>query len=84
MWAAGFEELVGSFVRFGNRLYRVFSLGADDIGYSERGHLTGYAICRREDYAPSGHPCNPKRLPLHELTRALDQTGQSVSKENQE
>ncbi|MGW6605860.1 hypothetical protein [Streptomyces sp. NPDC055036] len=66
-WAAEFEELVGTLVRFRNRPYTVLSLEAGDDGYSERGPLTGYAICRRTDYAPSGRPCNPKRLPLHEL-----------------
>ncbi|MFE4335385.1 hypothetical protein ACFRQM_40070 [Streptomyces sp. NPDC056831] len=83
MWAAEFEELVGNSVRFRGRPYQVLRLEADDRGYSERGHLTGYAICQRTDHAPSGHPCNPKRLPLHELKQAPRQTGQSVSKENQ-
>ncbi|MFJ4739133.1 hypothetical protein [Streptomyces sp. NPDC088775] len=83
MWAAEFEELVGTAVRFRGRPYQVLSLEAADDGYSERGHLTGYAICQRTDHAPSGHPCNPKRLPLHELKRAPRQTGQSVSKESQ-
>ncbi|MFJ5725821.1 hypothetical protein [Streptomyces sp. NPDC093149] len=83
MWAAEFAELVGTSVRFRGRPYRVLGLEADEDGYSERGPLTGYAICQREDHAPSGHPCNPKRLPLHKLKRAPHQTGQSVSKENQ-
>jgi hypothetical protein len=83
LWASEFRALVGTVVSFRSRPYRVESLEADSDGYSEEGSLTGYAICRRTDYAPSGTPCNPKRLPLHELKpyTPRQQTDQSVSKE---
>lgn len=65
MWAAEFDELVGSAVRFRGRLYQVLSLEAVDDGYSERGPLTGYAICAEQ--FPSRGTGSPKRLPLHAL-----------------
>lgn len=55
-------------VRFRGRVYRVLRLEDTDREYADEGYLTGYAVCQRIDYAPSGNPCNPKRLPLHELS----------------
>ncbi|MET9360444.1 hypothetical protein ABZX93_06000 [Streptomyces sp. NPDC006632] len=77
-WANEFEELLDTVVRFRGRRYKVLSLEADDDGYSERGPLTGYAICRRIDFAPSGLPCNPKRLPLHELNSTVTTKGKTA------
>ncbi|MFK0154096.1 hypothetical protein ACIQVK_18745 [Streptomyces sp. NPDC090493] len=67
LWASEFRRLLFQQVQFRGRTYEVLSLEDTDGEYADEGYLTGYAICRRTDFAPSGNPCNPKRLPLHEL-----------------
>ncbi|MFE0133309.1 hypothetical protein ACFWY6_17325 [Streptomyces sp. NPDC059037] len=67
LWASEFRTLELQHVRFRGRTYLVLSLEDTDREHADEGYLTGYGICRRVDYAPSGNPCNPKRLPLHEL-----------------
>ncbi|MFF8283290.1 hypothetical protein ACF06W_11275 [Streptomyces albus] len=67
MWASEFRDLLSRVVRHRGRTYRVLSLEDIDREHAPEGYLTGYAICQRTDRAPSGLPCNPKRLPVHEL-----------------
>ncbi|MDX3020001.1 hypothetical protein [Streptomyces acidiscabies] len=67
MWASQFRGLLSQDVRHRGRTYRVQHLEGMDRDGGEEGYLTGFAVCRRTDPAPSGRPCNPKRLPLHEL-----------------